>query len=247
MGALPKEAFSQAIRAELEAVESRKKSGVASADLYAEIIRGGFTTPLPPRITAPEATASTPSRGDKKAALVLHVFADLECHHCRVHAANVLRLEHEFKGSLRLVFHAHPVRGERSRRAALAGMEAFRQKGNDGFFAFTDRIFALDGEIDDAAVEATFIQAGLDASKLASAFTNQTFAATLDADIASAQELGVSGTPMSILNDFRISGAVPYVRLRKLAKIALDEAAAKPAPGQKSAKQKPMVEGQVRP
>lgn len=234
IGALPKEAFSRAIRAELESVAERKKSGIASEDLYAKIIEDGFTVPLPPRTAAPETSASTPARGPKKAPLVLHVFADLECHYCRVHAENVLRLESEFKGSLRVVFHAHPLRGERSRRAALAGMEAFRQKGNDGFFAFTDRIFALEGEIDDAVVEDTFTKSGLDPSKLAAAFANQKFEATLDAEIEAAKELGLSGTPMSILNDFRISGAVPYVRLRKLALVALEEAKAKSGGGGES-------------
>ncbi len=230
VGAVPEAAFRAAIDEELKHAEQLRATGVAASDLYANIIREGFVAPLPPRVKAPSIGKAAAARGPTDAPLVVHIFADFECHYCRVHAKTLTRLEQEFKGKLQVVFHPHPLRGARARRASLAGLEALKQKGQSGFWKFSDKLFSLEGALTDDVIAQAFTDSGLDASKLAAAFENESYGAQLDEEIALAEGLGLTGTPMSLVNGYRVSGAVPYVRLRKLANLALAESGKQASP-----------------
>jgi protein-disulfide isomerase len=171
VGGLPAEDFRAAIDEELVRSAELVATGVAPAKVYETRIADGFSLPSPPRLEAPAIEAGTPTLGPKDAQLVLHVFADFDCHFCRVNAANVSRLQRELDGKLRVVFHSHPVRGERARRAALAGLEAHRQKGSQAFFRFHDRLFASKEPLTDELVATTFRELGLDPAKLPEAYS----------------------------------------------------------------------------
>jgi protein-disulfide isomerase len=229
VGGLPAEDFRAAIEEELARSAALVATGVAASKVYETRIADGFSLPSPPRLEPPSISPGTPSLGPKDAPILLHVFADFDCHFCRVNAANVSRLQREFDGKVRVVFHNHPVRGERGRRAALAGLEAHRQKGSEAFFRFHDRLFAAKETLTDELLAATFRDLGLDATRLPDAFADPKLAAVIDRELALGSELGLTGTPLSILNGYKIAGAVPYVRLRKIARLALSERSA-PAP-----------------
>jgi protein-disulfide isomerase len=225
VGGLPAEDFRGAIEEELARSAELSATGVPPSKIYESRIAEGFSLPSPPRVEPPVIAPGTPVLGPKDAPLSLHVFADFDCHFCRVNAANVARLQREMEGKLRVVFHNHPVRGERGRRAALAGLEAQRQKGSEAFFRFHDRLFTTEEKLSDELLASTFRDLGLDPSRLPDAFADPKLAAMIERELATGAELGLTGTPLSILNGYKLAGAVPYVRLRKVARLALAERA----------------------
>lgn len=111
--------------------------------------------------------------------------------------------------------------------AAQAAMEAFKQKGSDGFWKYHDLLFANQQTPDGLkrpALEKYADQIGLDSAKFKAALDSQSHKPEVDADAKVADDAGISGTPAFSINGYFINGAQPYSKFRKLVERALSEA-----------------------
>jgi protein-disulfide isomerase len=111
--------------------------------------------------------------------------------------------------------------------AAEAAMEAYKQKGNEGFWKMHDTLFANQQKPDGIkrpALEQYASDQGLDMAKFKAALDNSTHKAEIDADSKAGDDAQISGTPAFVINGYFINGAQPQAKFEKVIKRALAEA-----------------------
>lgn len=155
------------------------------------------------------------ARGSVDAPVVLVEYADYRCPFCGVFARDTLPVlveEYVDSGDLRIEWRDLPVFGEESVAAAVAA----RAAGEQGlFWEFSEAVFAAAperGHVDLSRERLLEIAADIGVPDL------DTFAADLDSaeltelvntDLAEAQYLGITSTPLFVVNETPISGAMP--------------------------------------
>jgi protein-disulfide isomerase len=114
--------------------------------------------------------------------------------------------------------------------AAQAAMEAYKQKGPDGFWKMHDLLYENQPSGDKQnglkreALDTYAQQLGLDMGKWKAALDSQSHKPEVDADAKAGNDAGINGTPAFIINGYFINGAQPYSKFRKAIEKALAEA-----------------------
>jgi len=177
------------------------------------------------QVPVPRPDART--RGPANAPVTIQVFSDFECPYC-AHAAPVVReLEHEFGGSIRVVWHDFPLPGHaHARLAAATGIEVYVQRGGAAFWRFHDAIFEAQARgLDPAVIEELAIDEGVNRARLRSALASGVHDARIDADVLLGDAAGVNGTPAFLVNDWLAVGLLPYSEFSAIVGYALAERA----------------------
>ncbi|HET9933901.1 MAG TPA: thioredoxin domain-containing protein [Polyangiaceae bacterium] len=228
VGAQPLEKFRELIDAELAKARALKSSGVASKDVYAEVMKGATPPPPPQTKEVPAPDATTPVRGNARARVTMQVFSDFQCPFCRRVNPTLAELEREFGKDLRIAFRHEPLPfHEHAELAAEAAQEAFAQKGSAGFFAYHDRLFAAQddaGGLERENLESIAKEVGLDLTRFRAALDSHRHADKVRADLEIASKAKISGTPGFVINGYFLSGAQPAAAFRRLIRRALGEA-----------------------
>ncbi len=216
--------FSRVIDAELLRAEGLLKAGTAPDKLYEAAISGGKTAPPLQKVDLPTPSKASPAKGPKDAPVLVQVFADFECGYCRLHAERLRELDQAFPGKLRFVFHNLPLEFHaRAIPAATAALDAKRQGGDAGFWKMHDAIFANQSSLEDQALADTAESLGLSGKEVLRALGKKGAPKLVEDDLALAKKLGVTGTPTTFINGYRVGGAAPLVRLKKAVRLALSE------------------------
>jgi protein-disulfide isomerase len=226
VGAHPIEKFRALIDAELAIAGDLVKKGVATTRVY-DKLQEEAKGPELERKAVPPPTPANPSRGPAKAKVVVQMFADFQCPYCKKSWSTVAELEKAFPGKIRVVWRNLPLPFHKEAPlAAEAAMEAFRQKGNAGFWAMADALFANDapGSLERASLDAAAGRVGLDMTKFASALDASAHKDEIDADAKLAAAASITGTPTFLINGYVVLGAQPLARFRKVVEHALAEA-----------------------
>jgi predicted DsbA family dithiol-disulfide isomerase len=107
--------------------------------------------------------------------------------------------------------------------AAEASMEAFAQRGNDGFWAFHDLAFARQQDLSRDTLEQIAQQIGLSMPSFRAALGDHRHQARVEADAKAARDAGFTGTPTFLVNDYLINGAQPLSAFERVIERALQE------------------------
>ena len=176
--------------------------------------------------TMPAATSDCPSRGPAGAPVTIHLWSDFECPFC-ARAEPVLReLESEFGGKMRIVWHNFPLPGHpHAELAAVAGVLVYRTRGGAAFWRFHDSTFhaAERGGLDERVIASLASREGVAPERLNAALPSGADG-KLAADVATGDAAGVEGTPAFLVNDWMVTGVLPYPEFRALVLRALGEA-----------------------
>jgi protein-disulfide isomerase len=111
--------------------------------------------------------------------------------------------------------------------AAEASLEAYKQKGNDGFWTMHDLLFdnqEAPESLKPAALIGYASRMGLDLRAFRAALESRSHRTEVEADRAAAEAAGISGTPSFVINGYFVSGAQPFAKFRKVIDRALAEA-----------------------
>jgi protein-disulfide isomerase len=123
----------------------------------------------------------------------------------------------QYGDDLRVVWKDNPLAFHTDARpAAVAAIEAHRQRGNDGFWQMHDLLFANQRALGRADLERYATQIGLDLDQFRNALDRDTHAAAIAQDQALAQTVGATGTPSFFINGRSLQGAQPYERFAAL-------------------------------
>ncbi len=141
--------------------------------------------------------------------VVLVEFFDYACGYCRASLADVERLLAEDK-RLKVVYRELPILSADSERAARVGLLAARQ----GKYPAFHRAMYAAGSVDAAAIRKAAASAGLDKTAVDQALQSQDPAPELAGNIQLARALDARGTPLFVVGDQILNGAVGYDALK---------------------------------
>ena len=141
--------------------------------------------------------------GNPSGKLTLVEFSDYACTYCRQSVADVQQL---IAGNpdLRVVVREYPILRPESVDAARMGLAAAQQ---GKFAAFHEAMYAL-GPPSRETIEQAAKQAGVDLAVADKAIASGLFDPFLKANIALANQIGITGTPGWVIGDRIIDGAV---------------------------------------
>lgn len=226
VGAQPFDVFQAVVDEQLAAADAALARGVAPAGLYESLQASAKVAPME-TASVPEPTAASPSRGPLGAKVTVQVWSDFECPFCKRVEPTLSQLQAAFPGKIRVVWRNHPLAFHpHALPAAEAAMEAFAQKGAPAFWKMHDLILDNQGDAgqERAALEQYAATAGLDLPRFRAALDGGVHRAAILADVKIAERAGLTGTPGFVINGYRVSGAQPLSRFKRVVRRALAEA-----------------------
>jgi protein-disulfide isomerase len=227
VGAQPIDKFKAIIDEQLALAQALVAKGIPAAKVYDEIQKTAVRPAPPERKSVPAAGKDSPARGPAGAKVTIQVFSDFQCPFCKRIEDTLSAVIAAYPTQVRVVWRNKPLPMHRDAAlAAEASLEAFRQKGDAGFWKMHERLFKDQSSagLDRAALDQHAAAVGLDAAKFAAALDSGAHKATVERDLKIAEAAGISATPACVINGYFISGAQPLAKFRKLIDRALKEA-----------------------
>lgn len=205
-----------------EAIVDRLKTmedAIRSLERQIALLTGSLRPPIPPSPTAdiPAVVLQNTGnhfKGNGTARIAIVEFSDFECPFCGRHAASVYReLLAKFVNTGKLTYqfrhlpleHIHP-----NARNAAEAAECAGQQGQ--FWEFHDALFANQKNLTVPELSTHARVLGLNVSTFESCLSQRTMAAKVDADLAEAKQLGLSGTPAFLVGEIRNDGSIIATR-----------------------------------
>jgi len=143
-----------------------------------------------------------PSRGPATAPITIVEWSDFACRYCNRVIPTLEQLDRLYPGRLRWVYRQFPLDSDQT-LAAEASLAAAAQ---GKFWPMHDRLFAVHGRVDRASVEMIAADLGLDMNRFRGDLDAGTYRNQVQADLAVALRLGVTGTPAFFVNGRPIHG-----------------------------------------
>ena len=227
VGAQPQDKFEAIIDEEIKKANDLLSKGVKPEALYDTLTKDGKG---PAAIEKKDVAISpnAPWKGNKNAKVVIQEFSDFQCPYCKRVEDTVAEVMKNYGDKVKFYWRNFPLDFHQDAPlAAEAAVEAYKQKGNDGFWKMHDRMYAAQGTpegIKRDNLEKIAQDIGLDMPKFKAALDQSSHKGEIDADTAAGKAAGVSGTPAFFINGYFLSGAQPYPKFRKLIEKALSEA-----------------------
>lgn len=158
--------------------------------------------------------AGSPRIGAVKPALTLVYFTDYNCVFCKKFDAEIEKILKAYP-QVAVVLKPLPYRAESSLTSARLALTIWEQQPGN-FLKLHERLMSKKGNHDNASIEAALEKTGVKLKEPSKASLD-----TINLNLTLAQQLGVQGTPATLVGDRLISGAVPYARLEETVKSAL--------------------------
>nr|CRH07179.1 Protein of unknown function. Containing thioredoxin fold [Candidatus Magnetococcus massalia] len=160
--------------------------------------------------------------GPKDAPVTIVEFSDFECPYCRRVQPALEEVKKAYGDKVRLVFRHFPLSFHKlAPKASLASMCA----GDQGkFWPYHDKMFEEGVDLQPAGLQAAAKALKLDMAAFDKCLSDEKYDDRLQADMAEASRLGITGTPTFLINGIKISGALPFAMFKQRIDTALEEA-----------------------
>ena len=164
-------------------------------------------------------------KGDKNAKISIVEYSDTECPFCKRFHATMQQVLADYEGDVNWVYRHFPLTSLHSKaiREAEATECAGEQKGNDGFWAYIDRMFEItpaNNGLQDSQLPEIAQYVGLDVGKFQECLDSGKYKDKIQDQIAEAQKTGARGTPYSVIisgdQNIPIPGALPYEQVKAM-------------------------------
>jgi len=234
VGAVGFDKFKTIIDEELVKARALVAAGTKPENVYDELTKNGQTPPPPAQKTIVLSGAAA-MKGVASAQVTIVELSDFQCPFCKRAEDTLADVLKAYPTKVKLVWRHFPLRTMHAQAelAAEAGVEAFKQKGNDGFWKLHDALYAHQSDPDGlerAQIEGYAQKIGLDMSKLRTALDTGHNAGVVDADVKSGEDAGLTGAPAFFIGTgaatgswtaYYISGAQPLAKFRKVIDLSL--------------------------
>jgi len=193
---------------------------------YAEVVadlkkREAKNQPLTPEKIAAISGSDAPAFGPEGSKVTLVEFSDFQCPFCSRAATVVHQVKEKYGDKVRFVFRQFPLSFHQNAQMAAEAALAANEQGK--FWQLHDKMFADQGKLDRASLEATAKEIGLDMAAFKKALDDKAHAATIAADTKLGEEVGVDGTPTVFINGKRVADPTNFDALAKQIEAALAE------------------------
>jgi protein-disulfide isomerase len=216
MGNPPFDDVSPRIREHLERLRAQeaRQEMVARAAVTIEL--------TPPRV---EIESDGPSLGPEDAPVTIVEFGDFQCPFCRQARATLYSLAEKYPEEVRIVYRHLPLESIHPRARAAA--EASACAADQGlFWEYHDRLFDNPQAFGDEDLREHARELGADGEVFDACLEKREHAARVDADIAAAVELGITGTPAFVINGILLFGLQSEEMIDRLIRAELENAGA---------------------
>lgn len=166
----------------------------------------------PPRLVV--ADAGRPARGPADAPVQIIEFSDFECPFCQRSAPTIAKVLADYGDRIRLVYRHYPLPNHPNARPAAEASACAAELG--AFWPYHDRLFENQARLAEGDLKQHAADLGLEAAVFNDCFDSRKHRQAVDADIAAADEAGVSGTPAFFINGRPLSGAQPYEAFQRI-------------------------------
>lgn len=224
-GAMPFSAFKAIIDQELATAGALEKQGVKPAQMYATLTKDGLTKAAAPKAEPGAANpgqpdpgavykvslkGDEPQRGPDDALVTIVEFSDFECPFCGRVEPTINEIEKKYGKDIRVVWMNNPLPFHKNAKpAATAALEAQAQKGDEGFWAMHEKLFANQKALTNENLEKWAQELGLNAAKFKKALADDKYSKTILEQQTLANSLGARGTPSFFINGRNLRGAQP--------------------------------------
>ncbi len=159
--------------------------------------------------------ASGPQRGPAAARVTIVEFSDFECPYCGRFTPVLKQLQSAYPTQVRLVYEYFPLSSIHP--SAQKAAEAAACANNQGkFWEMHDTLFAEQSSLDLGSLKEKARRLGLDAKQFDDCLDSGAASATVAADVAAGQKLGIAATPASFVNGRFVDGAVTLEQMTAL-------------------------------
>ena len=210
---------------ELTRAQGLVAKGTSPTAVYAELQKSASLANPPTLVDVPAAGPDQPVLGKRDAKVTIVEFADFQCPFCGRADATIEALLALYPGKIKLVWRHTPLPFRKfAHLASEAAVEAFRQKGDAGFWAYRALLFknqSRGGGLERDALIDYAREQKLELARFKSALDDHRHAAVVDADAAVAAASGIDGTPAFVINGVLVVGAQPLAKFRRVVDRAL--------------------------
>lgn len=192
---------------------ARRAVRLAAMGASGEAIQAALTYDAPWKPGIPD---DGHARGPADAPVTIVMYMEAQCPYCVRASGTMQQLEERYGGKVRFLYEHMPLAFHDQARNAAIAMEAAAEQGR--FWEYHDALYARAGELrsNEALLDEIAQQVGLDATRFQRDRGEPAVAARVDADIAQAGVLGVTGTPAFFVNGYSMRGAQPIERFAAL-------------------------------
>lgn len=157
-------------------------------------------------------------RGNPNAKITIVEFSDFQCPFCKLFHPTVKRILEEYPDQVRWVYKHFPLTmiHPEAQSAAEASECAWEQKGDEGFWQFSDLLFENQERLGRDLYLELAEKIGIDKSKFEECLNSRRYKDKVEAQLNEGIVLGFGGTPTSFVNGQVVEGAVPYEELKKI-------------------------------
>lgn len=153
--------------------------------------------------------------GDPNAPITIVEFSDYECPYCQRHFREThgqLKEKYIDTGKVKLIFRDFPLSFHADAEPAANAAECVREQlGDKGYFTYHDVVFEKANQgLQVANLIKWGVEVGASESKLKTCIEEGRFKDEIAKDFADGQRAGVTGTPAFLINNIRVSGAMPF-------------------------------------
>jgi protein-disulfide isomerase len=165
-------------------------------------------------------TVGSPSIGPDDASVTLIEFSDFQCPFCARVTPTLEQIQETYGDDVRIVFKHLPLRIHPQAPMAHAASEAAKAQGK--FWEMHDLIFANPRQLTEEKFIEYAGQIDLDVEQFKVDMASPEVKKRVDADVAEASQLGVTGTPGFFINGKFVSGAKPFADFKQRIDAELD-------------------------
>lgn len=231
VGAQPFDKFKSIIDEELVKARALVAAGTKPEKVYDELTKTGKMPPPPEQKTI-TFTGAAPVKGSGTVTIV--EIADFQCPHCKAAEDSLTEVLKAYPNKVKVVWRHMPLPFHaQAELAAEASVEAFKQKGNDGFWKMHDALLAHQADQDGlerANIDSYARTLGLDMTRFKNALDTGANASPVDADKRAASNAAITGTPAFLIGTgnatgtwtaYTLAGGVTGAKLKKLIDLSL--------------------------
>jgi protein-disulfide isomerase len=166
----------------------------------------------PPRVEV--ADGGRPPRGSSSAPVEVIEFSDFQCPFCQRANPVVEQVLKTYGDKIKFVYRHYPLPNHPNARPAAEAAACAETQGK--FWEYHDRLFADPSKLATADLKAHAAALGLDTAKFNACVDNHQQKASVDADVAAADAVGVTGTPAFFVNGRSLEGAQPFDAFKRI-------------------------------
>jgi len=166
----------------------------------------------PPRVEVTDGGRAP--RGNAGAAVEVIEFSDFQCPFCLRAQPTVEQVLKTYGDKIKFVYRHYPLQNHPAARPAAEASACAEVQGK--FWEYHDRLFANPTKLSDADLKAHATALGLDTATFNACVDNHQQKPGVDADMAAAEAVGVTGTPAFFINGRSIEGAQPFESFKRI-------------------------------